>query len=75
MRVYKKSWITLPCDNQIPKSATFFSVPTDNIRPFGDHDELKLSLVKMKEHKGDDFQGRSYLNREQEKGTKFLGAD
>lgn len=40
-----------------------------------ENDELKLSLVKMKEHKGDDFQGRSYLNREQEKGTKFLGAD
>lgn len=40
-----------------------------------ENDELKLSLVKMKEHKGDDFQDRSYLNGEQDKGTKFLGAD
>lgn len=74
MRVYKKSWITLPCDNQIPKSATFFLFPQITLDHL-ENDELKLSLVKMKEHKGDDFQDRSYLNGEQDKGTKFLGAD
>lgn len=74
MKVCKNSWITLPCDNQIPKRATFFLVPQITLDHL-ENDGLKLSLVKLKEHKAVDFQGRSYLNREQDKRTKFLGAD